>query len=358
MDIASAVQHRVDTKACHLFAAVVVMLLISFGVLEILTRVLFADRRFANELLHSSGPLETFNADLGWALNPAVLQRVRTTDNELITYRTNTYGFRVEELGEQARGTEDTPAVDVLFVGNSITFGTSANTSYPAEFSRASHLAVINAGVPGYGTDQAFLMTKRAIEAYALNPKAVVYGFYYNDAQNNLSDLSIHGEAGVVIHKPVLDLRNSEYRKAQNWKNDVTIKYAEPGAMEAFLLLASQSKFLRGAGRVLKYDALARLSGTPLFEFDQLAQSYLKGNLDHFVAYLRIRNIRFVVLHIAGGRRDLDLQLATYLKAYCQTQSIPYIRPDLEATDYLRTDPHLSDQGARHVAEALWKNFR
>ena len=79
-----------------------------------------------------------------------------------MTYRTDSHGFRTLPTGEGGEP-EDDSAVAVLFVGDSFTFGTSSNTSYPAEFSKISHLRSINAGVPGYGTDQAFLMAKKVI---------------------------------------------------------------------------------------------------------------------------------------------------------------------------------------------------
>jgi hypothetical protein len=109
---------------------------------------------------------------------------------------------------------------------------------------------------------------------------------------------------------------------------------------------------------VHKYDLAHWWRGRPIFQFDELAQSYLKGNLDHFEVYLRARGTKFVLLHVAGGRPDLERQLTTYLQTYCQAHSILYVHPELGAVDYLRTDTHLSEQGARYVSEALWKKLR
>src|SRR5439155_16932130 len=138
------------------------------------------------------------------------------------------------------------------------------------------------------------------IEGYRLSPKHVVYWFYWNDIQNNVSSRNIHTEADIVVHKPILYLGTNEYRKAEHEKNDVTSRYAPPDATGALLVLASQSKFLCAAGRVLKYDMLKRVEGKPRFPFDEVARKYLEGNLDHFVGFLRASNTQFVLVHIPG----------------------------------------------------------
>jgi hypothetical protein len=342
------------TKSKHVLA-VLVIVSVSSVALETLTRVVFPNRQFDTELLYSNGTLEAFNEELGWVLNPGVIQRVRTIDNQVVTYRTDSRGFRTFDEGIDPWNHGQT---DVLFVGDSMTYGMSANIAYPAEFSRVSHLQAINAAVPGYGTDQAFLMTRKAVETYGLRPTVIVYGFYWNDVQNNVSARSIHTEDAVVIHKPVLDLDTNEYRRAERSTNDVTAMYTAPDAGQAFLILASQSRFLRAFGRVLKYNVLPSLRDAPSFQFDAVAQRYLGGNLDHFHAYSRAGGTIFVLLHIHGGPPAIEQQLTRYLQSYCDDHDILYVRPELEGADYLPRDIHLSEQGARHVAEALWEGLR
>ena len=87
---------------------------------------------------------------------------------DVVMYRTGIQGFRIEE-GQDLSGCD----VDVLFVGDSVTFGTGANKSCPLDFARISHLKSENAGVPWYGTDQSFLVARKAIEGQGLRPRRV-----------------------------------------------------------------------------------------------------------------------------------------------------------------------------------------
>jgi hypothetical protein len=241
-----------------------------------------------------------------------------------------------------------------------VTFGTGANKSFPLEFARISHLKSVNAGVPGYGTDQAFLIARKAIEGDGLRPTKVVYGFYYNDIANNVSDVATDFARDLVVHKPILDRDTGLYQRAEVEKNDLTRKYGTPTVGEASQVILSKSKFLMALGRVLKYDLLPGLQSQsrPLQKFDDVAQSYLEANLDQFVALLRTHNMEFVLLHIRGGQVELEQTLANWLSVYCEKRGIRYTRPQLEANDYLPTDFHLSDQGATRVATTLWNEFQ
>jgi hypothetical protein len=336
--------------------AMVVLVAGFFVAIELSVRALYRHKRVAVQaLLFATGPLELYGEELGWSLNARVVQRIRTRFGDVVTYRTGIHGFRIEE-GQDLSGGE----VDVLFVGDSVTFGTDANKSSPLEFARISHLKAVNAGVPGYGTDQAFLMARKAIEGHGLRPRRVIYGFYYNDIANNVSDVATDFDRDFVVHKPILDRATGLYQRAEVEKNDLTNKYRTPTVGEASQVILSQSQFLLALGRVLKYDLLQGLlaQSRPRPKFDEVAQSYLAANLEQFVALLRSHHTEFVVLHIRGGHVALEQQLAQWLSVYCETKSIRYIRPQLEANDYLPTNFHLSDQGATRVATTLWNEFQ
>ena len=184
-----------------------------------------------DELLYASGPLQSYGEELGWSLNPGVVQRRRTGFGDVVQYRTGKHGFRVQEGQEPTA--DDT---DILFVGDSVTFGYGANRSFPLEFAQTSSLKAVNAGVPGYGTDQAFLMTRKVIESLGFEPRDVVYGFYWNDLMNNASPVGIDFDPGIVAHKPILNLENGLYERAEVEKNDLTKMYSSPTAGEALLI--------------------------------------------------------------------------------------------------------------------------
>ena len=343
-----------NTDRRRLIVAVVVLIAGLCSALELAVRAVYRRQRVAIEsLLNATGPFESYREDLGWSLNPRVVQNIRTQFGDVVTYRTGTLGVRVQE------GHESLPAdVDVLFVGDSVTFGTDANKSFPLEFGRISHLNSVNAGVPGYGTDQAFLMTKQVIETEGLKPRKLVYGFYWNDVANNVSPLATDFDQRLIVHKPLLDRETRLYSRAEVEKNDLTTKYARPGFVEACQIVLSHSRCLMATGRVLKYGLFGSPQSRPLPQFDQVAKSYLEANLNNLVAFVRLRNIELTILHVVGGPTELEELISAWLQAYCREKSIQYIRPQLSNADYLPRGFHLSDQGSIHVATVLWDELR
>jgi len=325
-----------------------------FSVVELAVRIFYRHKRVdVEQLLYATGPLESYGEELGWSLNPSVVQQIRTGFGDLVTYRTDMRGFRVEEDRESSR-TE----IDVLFVGDSVTFGTSANKSFPLEFGRISQLKCINAGVPGYGTDQAFLMTKKVFETMGIRPREVVYGFYWNDIANNTSRVGTDFDKRFIVHKPILNRESKIYERAEVEKNDLTRKYASPTFLEALQRILFHSKFLMATWRVVQYNRLLHQQHRPLPKFDDVAKSYLRENMDQFVTFVRSHQLKFAVLHIEGGHADLEAQISAWLEAYCREKRVQYIRPTLTKEDYLPTDFHLSEQGAVSVATALWKQLQ
>ena len=103
--------------------------------------------------------------------------------DEYVPYRTNADGFRDPE-----RGKKDAAVPRVLVLGDSYTFGwgVADGEPYPqrAEALLRSHGAaaeVLNAGVPGYNTEQESFLLAELMPEY--KPDMVVVGYAMNDAE-------------------------------------------------------------------------------------------------------------------------------------------------------------------------------
>lgn len=160
---------RVRTLTARL-ALVLASCLLCFSALEIAARVLARIKR--NERIAQSDPV------LGWRLLPNV-KRLTTNEQQPYWVETNSRGFRDSE-----HSLAKPPDVfRVLALGDSFVFGSGGVA--PSERlterlqSISPNLEVINAGVPGYSTDQEYLLLKSDGPAY--RPDMVLVCMYAND---------------------------------------------------------------------------------------------------------------------------------------------------------------------------------
>ena len=119
-----------------------------------------------------------YDANLGWRMKPSFRF-------EGVIH--NSKGFRgSQEYNEQPEG------IRIFTIGDSYTYGLGVYD----EYTFASHLdemagvEVINAGVNGYGIDQAYLMWE--LEGKKLNPSVVLLGYFVDDFYRNA--LSVSGK--------------------------------------------------------------------------------------------------------------------------------------------------------------------
>jgi hypothetical protein len=282
-----------------------------------------------------------YDEELGWALNRNVLQRIRINGEQTITYRTNSLGYRGDE--------PKTPIVAV-FAGDSYTFGMNSDTSYPEEFSRLTGIASANTAVMGYGTDQAFLSLKRFAESARATPKWVIYGFYKNDLLDNVSNKSLYTPAGILVHKPILDLSTDRYLPADVRDNDITGELRGPQSLDMILGLMMQSRFVWAVDKIR--GAIVERGAAPFAITDQ-NRRYLGANLRNFAGYAQAKGARFVIVHVADRFGEKEMEIASMLQDFSTELGALYIRPDLQGPDYIPIDGHLSDAGARHIAADL-----
>jgi lysophospholipase L1-like esterase len=131
--------------------------------------------------------------ELGWA--PVPNASATFTGTRTVTVRNNSLGLRdVEPAG--------TRKPTVLFVGDSFVWGYDVEAQERfTELLRAKLPAarIVNAGVPGYGTDQEYLLLARIWSA--INPDVVVLVFCTgNDRADNSADMRNGG-----YYKPYLE---------------------------------------------------------------------------------------------------------------------------------------------------------
>lgn len=140
-------------------------------------------------------PYYRFDATLGWTLKPDA-----TFANGL--YRTNSEGIRAdrEYALEPPRG-----VIRVATFGDSFTHGDDVdNTQTAAALLEASggRFEALNFGVPGYGTDQAYL--RYIQEAARFRPHVVVVGLMFENLQRNVSVFrpAYFHDTGLPLVKP------------------------------------------------------------------------------------------------------------------------------------------------------------
>jgi hypothetical protein len=106
--------------------------------------------------------------------------------------------IRSNGRGEVWDGTDD----PILAVGDSYTFGDQVTDSqtWPAQLEKLSGRRVINAGVDGYGVDQAFLRARRLLSRYRFS--TVIFSFIPDDIRR--SQMSVM----FATAKPYFDFKD------------------------------------------------------------------------------------------------------------------------------------------------------
>lgn len=155
--------------------------ILTLGLAEFAARILLRpDSRPAPE----GTPISEFSPTLGWRTRAGGSQRIRREDFD-ITVSLNSLGLRGPEIPyEPAAG-----ARRLALMGDSFAHGYYADEPQTLRGRLAAALAscrveVLNAGGPGYSTDQEWLYFNEQIRRYG--PSEVVVLFYYNDLQFNL----------------------------------------------------------------------------------------------------------------------------------------------------------------------------
>ena len=140
------------------------------------------------------------NPLLGWSLRPGI-----KVASQGYFYTINRDGAR--SLHDYSR---DRKKYSVLIVGDSFAFGEELGDDFawPTLLERKdSRLAVLNFGVPGYGTDQMLLMLKEVIPRY--RPDLVIFAFIWDDFDRSLLEFREFKKPYFKLSGGNLELQNT-----------------------------------------------------------------------------------------------------------------------------------------------------
>lgn len=159
-------------------------------------------------------PISEFSPTLGWRTRPGGSQRIVREDFE-VTVAINSLGLRGPEIPYEPAPLRRRLAI----MGDSFAHGYYAEEPQTlrgrlAEALSPCRVDVLNAGGPGYSTDQEWIFYDEEIRKY--RPSEVVVLFYYNDLEFNLDRLGtanrpkpvfVEKDGALQLIPPANDLR-------------------------------------------------------------------------------------------------------------------------------------------------------
>jgi hypothetical protein len=235
-----------------------------------------------------------------------------------ITVRHNSLGLRNDELQHDSRPT-------ILFLGDSFVWGFNVEDNERfTELLRPElpDYRIVNAGVAGYGTDQAYLLARRIWDA--VKPDIVVLMFCVeNDRKDNSSNLR-------GAYKPYLHMTADG-----NWE---FAGLPLPKARKVRFNESSISRFM-----------LARLAISAYMEV-RYRRITVPDPTDRLIAMLR----EFV--EAKGAKLAVGVQRdEPELEAFLRSQAIPHI--SFEGAELYTSTKHWTPDGNKLVAKRLMAMF-
>lgn len=189
------------------FFATITILISSFIALVAAEQVLRFRRHSIERSDHRDQGLISYNSRLGWVLTPNWKGRHKHHDFE-VSYSTNHYGFRGNFKLKQGVGRR------YAFVGDSFTFsyGVNDNETFVALLNAQSpNNEYLNFGVPGYSTDQEYLLVRERV--FRFSPDVIMLVVYLaNDLFDNQLAYPIQSARGkpyFELSKDSLTLKNT-----------------------------------------------------------------------------------------------------------------------------------------------------
>ena len=226
---------------------------------------------------------------------------------------TNSNGLRDAEYGAKKQND-----FRILELGDSFTwgaYGTELNQTFAKilekklnEKSNGLNYQVINAGVPGYGTDQELLYLKN--DGYKFNPDIVMVNFFVG---NDFLDNSRTHE--LTVKKGYLVSNSPRQNALENMRNFLIMHFhsyrlIEKGTISLFNNFIQ--KYVKGKVQYDEYESklfLKPASSEMNGEF-----SKTKIILDEMNSYLKSKNIKFVIVIIPLSYQVDENQKETFIK--------------------------------------------
>jgi hypothetical protein len=289
--------------------------LVTLAAVEVILRI--ADLRILREGSSERSLTYRYDAELGWAPVPGSNSVVTTA--RTIHAQHNSLGFRDTEFQRDAR-----PAI--LFLGDSFVWGVDAEAD--ERFTdllrdRFAGLAIVNAGVSGYGTDQEYLLLQRIWGI--IQPAVVVLMFCTdNDRLDNGTNIRYDG-----YQKPYFDTA----------ANGALVLRGQPVPLSRQLYIKQNW--------LVRHVWLARLFTFAYVEIRH-PQLFVPDPTERIVSKIH----EFVESH--GARLVVGLQTADdKLIRHLQAEQIPFVAFDGAETYPARYGGHWTPAGQKLVAERL-----
>ena len=244
-----------------------------------------------------------YDRNLGWKLTPRWRGNHQHRDF-LVSYQTNRYGFRG---GFTPPG--DHNGRRIAFLGDSFTFGFGVN-DHETFINRLNEKApeehYFNFAVPGYSTDQQYLLLRRRV--FNFRPDVVVLVTYLgNDLFDNLLPFPLQANQGKPYYKLSgnrLVLRNSPVSTAVKSKEQTALDLHQvvmgetPPLRRGLFGLLEKMKLFQMAKRIFHSD---NKNLFPLFDTRfQPALKVYEALLDQMVIQCRRNNSELLVILMPG----------------------------------------------------------
>jgi lysophospholipase L1-like esterase len=191
-------------------ALVVASVLLALGGLEV------GLRAWSPELAAGSAARFELDPDLIYRLRPANAVRWSSPEFTEVSH-TNALGMRSAAVGPKRLG-----AQRVLALGDSFTYGHGVqdDETYPAVVetllrTRGHDVEVLNAGVPGYNTDQSYTYALR--DGLALEPDVVLLGIHSSDVSDNYESSLFDVDGARLVPRDARQTRMYELGSIVGW---------------------------------------------------------------------------------------------------------------------------------------------
>jgi lysophospholipase L1-like esterase len=191
-------------------ALVVASVVLSLAMLEL------GLRAWSPGLASGSAARFELDPDLIYRLRPANAVRWSSPEFTEVSH-TNALGLRGAAVAAKALGEQR-----VLALGDSFTYGHGVQDAeaYPAVVetllrARGHDLQVLNAGVPGYSTDQSYTYALR--DGLALEPDVVLLGVHCSDVSDNYESSLYDVDAGRLVRRDARQTRMYELGSVVDW---------------------------------------------------------------------------------------------------------------------------------------------
>lgn len=254
--------------------------------------------------------------DLGWVAR----KNLKQTDKAGNTYTTNSQGFR--SLREYSA--IDHEKYVVLVVGDSFTYGADADDSvaWPAIFqSLDPSLEVLNLGMPGYGTDQMYLLLQKYIAEF--RPNLVIAAVYDEDVFRALLSFRSFQKPRYIVDNGELRLTNvpigdpeSVYASLKKemglelfWSNFRLVNFIQ----NTFFQL--RAKLNKQPASLLKYGLLVD------DEYKQLNEKILQGIRD----VSQQHQADFMIAYVPAGQELIDKAYSSPIGDFLEEIAVKHV---------------------------------